>query len=320
MKQRIIVGTVVLAILAATLVPAGTGLLRPFSFCLTCDFRWLADAVLNVGLFLPFGTAAAWHAKSFWKVAVAGALLSTAIELLQLVVPGRDPELRDILSNTMGAVLGAALVYRPRAWLLPSGRRAAWLAGVTAAGILAVIVCTAVLLSPARTQDPLHVSRVDGDAVVGYQSRADVIGLDQPAYYVRGMFPGVDPGPVLVDVSHRRTGWCLRLAATERCRIGPTLGRGWAALVYPTAIAHRWADALIDILWTAVLFFPLGFWTTRRAVALSIGALILLLGVLPTMVGLVPTTLGEWAGACVSAAAGYIVATVIRRHLSVARA
>jgi hypothetical protein len=315
-KQRLIVGMIVLAILAATLVATRTSLLRPFSFCLACDFRWLADAVLNVALFLPFGVAAAWRAKSFWKVAVAGALLSTAIELLQMVVPGRDPELRDILCNTAGGVLGAALVYRPRAWLLPSARRTAWLAGATAVGVFALIVCTAVLLAPARAQDPLRVSRVGSDAVVRYQARADVINLDEPAYWVRGIFAGEDPAPVRVDVSHRWTGWCLRAATTERCHIGPTLGRGWAALVYPAAIAHRWADAVIDVLWTAVLFFPLGFWTTRRAVALSIGALVLLLGVTPTIVGLVPTTIGEWAGACAGMTTGYLISTLVRRRIS----
>jgi hypothetical protein len=318
-KQRVIVGTVVLAILAATLVPTRAGLLRPFSYCVACDFRWLADAVLNVGLFLPFGMAAAWHAKSFWKVAVSGALLSTGIELLQLVVPGRDPELRDILSNALGTVLGAALVCRPRAWLVPGTRRAALLVGAAVVGIFVVIVCTAALLLPARAAAPLRVSHVDGDAVVRYQSRSDVIGLDQPAYYVQGIFAGLDPGPVRVDLSHRRTGWCLRFGATERCRVGPTLGRGWAALVYPAAIAHRWADALIDVAWTAMLFFPLGFWTTRRAAALSIGALVFLLGALPTIVGLVPTTLGEWIGACVGVTAGYTIAALVRQHFGFAR-
>jgi len=314
--QRGIVGTIVLAILVATLVPSRSGELRPFSYCFACDFRWLADAVLNVALFLPFGFAAAWHAKSFWKVVLAGALLSTAIELLQLVVPGRDPELRDILSNTMGAVLGALLAYRPRAWLEPTARRAMWLVCATAISILSVVACTAVLLAPARMQDPVRVSRVKNDAVLRYQPYADVIGLDQPAYYVNGMFDGQSPAPVRLDVSHRRTGWCLRLADVERCRIGPTLGRGWSALVYPAAVAHRWADALIDIAWTAVLFFPLGFWTTRRAFVVSLGAAIILLGAVPTLVGLVPTTLGEWFGAGASMAVGYVVAARIRRRLS----
>lgn len=313
-KQGLIVATIVLAILSATVLPSSNGLLRPFSYCFACDFRWLADALLNVGLFLPFGLAGGWRGKSFWKVMIAGALLSTTIELLQLLVPGRDPELRDILANTAGAALGAALVYRPRAWLFPSARRAAWLVGATTLALFAVVACTALLLAPAQAQEALSVSRVDGDAVVRYQSRADVVGLDEPAYYVRRMFSDALPnGRVHVDVSHRWTGWCLRAAAVERCQIGPTLGRGWAALIYPAAAAHRWADALIDIAWTAVLFFPLGFWTTRRSLALSLGAAIVLLGVAPAVVGLVPTTPGEWVGGGASIGVGYAIAGALRR-------
>ena len=320
-KQRVIVGTVVLAIIAATLVPSRNGPLRPFSFCLICDFRWLADGVLNVGLFMPLGLAVGWHGRAFWKATLAGALLSTAIELMQMVVPGRDPSIRDILSNTAGAALGAALVYRPRSWLFPTRRRAVWFVGVAALAIFGALAFGGVLLAPAQPRDPFQVTRVDSDAVVGYQSRADVMGLDQPVYYVRRIFAGSDPNtPVRLEVSHRWTGWCLRGVAMERCHIGPTLGRGWAVLIYPSAVPHRWADALIDVGWIAILFFPLGFWTTRRTMALSIAALVLLLGILPMLVGLVPTTLGEWVSACVSTAAGYVIAAVIRRHLSVVHA
>jgi hypothetical protein len=106
----------------------------------------------------------------------------------------------------------------------------------------------------------------------------------------------------------------------ERCGIGPTVGRGWSALIYPAAIPHRWADALIDIVWTAALFFPLGFWTTRRTLALSFVAAIVLLGVVPVIIGLVPTTLGEWLGAYASIAAGGVIAHAIRsRYLPIVR-
>jgi hypothetical protein len=316
-NQRLIVGTIVVAILAATLLPSRTEQLRPFSFCLTCDFRWLADAVLNVGLFLPFGLAAGSRAKTSWKVALVGALLSTTIELLQMVVPGRDPELRDIVCNTAGAALGAALVYRPHAWLVPSPRRAAWLVGAVALALLGVVAGTADLLAPARTGAPGRIRRVETDAVLIYQSRADVIGLDQPSYYVRGLFIGADPAvPVHADVSHLRTGWCLHFGAAERCRIGPTLGRGWAALIYPAAVPHRWADALIDVAWTVVLFFPLGFWSTRRVLPLSFGAAIVLLGIVPSIAGLVPTTLGEWFGALAAMGLGYAIAESLRSALN----
>jgi hypothetical protein len=313
-SQRQIVAAIVVVILGATLLPSRTDVRRPFAFCLMCDFRWLADAVLNVALFLPLGLVAGWRAKSPWKVALAGALFSTAIELLQIAVPGRDPELRDILSNSAGAALGAALVYRPRAWLFPGERRSTWLVGIVSVAVCGVIVGTSLLLAPARPQEPIHVSRHESDAVVRYQPVADGIGLDQPAYYVRNMFAEEPIGPARIDVTRRSTSWCLRFGAIERCHVGPTMGRGWSVLIYPAAIAHRWADELIDVLWTAALFFPLGFWTPRRRWVLSAAALIVLLAVVPSVVGLVPTTVGEWIGACAGAMAGVAFAEALRRR------
>lgn len=303
-----------LAILAATLVPAKSGELRPFSYCLACDFRWLADAVLNIALFLPLGFAAAWGGRSFWKVSLAGALFSTLIELMQMVVPGRDPALRDILCNAAGAALGAAAAYRPRYWLEPSVRTA-WLVGAAGSAIFAVIACTALLLAPADPRTPPTVEVVNGEAVLHYHSVANGIGLDQPEYDVGKMLADITRAPARVYVSRRWTGWCLRLDEVERCRIGPTLGRGWSALVYPAAITHRWADALIDVAWTALLFLPLGFWTTRRNLALSLGIAIVLLGAAPAVFRLVPTTIGEWVGASASIVVGFTIAAMIRRRL-----
>lgn len=313
--QTLVVGSIVFVILAVTLLPSGSEPRRPFSFCLTCDFRWLTDTVLNVALFVPLGFAAGWRAKSPWKVAIAGALFSTAIELLQMAVPGRDPALRDILSNAAGAALGVALAYRPRAWLLPNDRPAAWLAGITAVVILAVCVSTAMLLAPVRTQESMSVFRAENDAVVSYQSHADAIGLDQPSYYVRDMFVGeTTADPIQVDVSRRWTGWCVHVGSIGRCRIGPTVGRGWSVLMYPSVIAHRWADGLLDIVWIAALFFPLGFWTRRSGVALSTVAAIVLLAIVPSVVGLVPTTVGEWLAAAASMIVGFVIARALRNR------
>jgi hypothetical protein len=320
-RQATIVGTIVLAILAATLIPSRNGPLRPFSSCFVCDFRWLADGVLNVGLFLPLGMAIGWRGKSFWRATLAGAALSAAVELLQTRIPGRDPELRDIIANTIGAALGAALVYRPRIWLLPTARAFRWLSAVTAAAIAGVIVATGVLLAPARTEGPLEVTRTETDAIVRYQSQADAIGLDQPAYYVRGMFAGPDAStPVRVEVSREKAGLCLHAAGVDRCRIGPTAGRGWSVLIYPAGGPHRWADDVLDGVWMALLFFPLGFWTSRRSLGFSVGAAVVLLGALPSTVGLVATTFAEWLAASVGLAAGYAAAHLVRRRLEGSRA
>jgi hypothetical protein len=164
------------------------------------------------------------------------------------------------------------------------------------------------------------VTRTETDAIVRYQSQADAIGLDQPAYYVRGMFVGLDAStPVQIEVSRGKTGLCLHAAGVDRCRIGPTAGRGWSVLIYPAAGPHRWADDVLDGVWTALLFFPLGFWATRRSLGFSIGAAVVLLGALPTTVGLVPTTVAEWLAASVGLAAGYAAAHVVRGRLVGAR-
>jgi len=310
----------VLAILAATVLPSRNGPVRPFSSCFACDFRWLADGVLNVGLFLPLGMAIGWGGKSFWKATLTGAFLSMVVELVQTRLPGRDPELRDIVTNTLGAALGAALVYRPRAWLTPTPRIGRWLLVATVATVAVVILFTGLLLAPVRLDGALTVNRTETDAVVLYQSRADLIGLDQPGYYVRGMFAGLDTStPPQMDASRRRTGMCLHSGILERCRIGPTLGRGWSVLIYPTRLPHRWGDDLADVAWTMILFFPLGFWTTRRTLVFSLGAAIVLLAALPFIAGLVPTTIAEWLAAIGAIAAGHTVARAVRRRLEVVR-
>jgi hypothetical protein len=319
-RHPAIVGAIALAILAVTLLPYRNGALSPFSFCFTCDFRWLADAVLNIGLFLPLGMALARRGRSWWIATLAGAVFSTAIELLQMVVPGRDPSLRDIVANTLGAALGAVLVYRPRVWLVPTPRQAWWLLVAAAAFVAGVVISTGVLLSPARSVTPFSVTRTETDALVQYQTRADVIGLDQPAYYVRRIFAGLDPSaPIQVDVSRRRTGLCLRTPVREACQIGPTLGRGWSALIYPAAVSHSWGDDLIDVAWTMILFFPLGFWTTRRSLIVSAAVSIGLLAVMPFAVGLVPTTVAEWVGAFAGMVVGHVAVRAVRRRLETLR-
>lgn len=66
--------------------------------------------LLNVLLFVPLGAGlavlAAW---SWWRVALAAAVASTMIELLQLALP-RDADPWDVVTNTLGAATGALVV------------------------------------------------------------------------------------------------------------------------------------------------------------------------------------------------------------------
>ncbi len=74
--------------------------------------------VLNVLVFVPPVLLAALVVDRLppWSWAVAGMLVSAAIELTQaLVLPGRMASTEDLLANSSGAVLGAVAAYLLRA-------------------------------------------------------------------------------------------------------------------------------------------------------------------------------------------------------------
>ncbi|MCU1409722.1 MAG: VanZ family protein [Rhodoglobus sp.] len=79
------------------------------------DIEFLA----NIGMFVPLGVLAVllWRA---WWVLPMGTALSGFVELYQsLLLPGRVGEWRDVLSNSIGYLVGAGIVLVVRAW----GRR-----------------------------------------------------------------------------------------------------------------------------------------------------------------------------------------------------
>src|SRR5204862_1186582 len=80
---------------------------------------------------------------------LGGALLSAAVEFAQLYIPGRDPSLGDVLANTLGAGLGAAVIPTAWSWLLPAGKRAAWMCRAAALAAAALCYVTGWLLAPA---------------------------------------------------------------------------------------------------------------------------------------------------------------------------
>lgn len=65
---------------------------------------WLVARVLNVLLFVPLGLAIGSWRRPWWLLgAVAG---SIAIELTQHLLDERTPDVLDVATNTLGAVLG----------------------------------------------------------------------------------------------------------------------------------------------------------------------------------------------------------------------
>lgn len=115
---------------------------------MVCDKTALADAINNVLLFVPLGVTLALNGRKGLRVILALALLSTAIEMAQIFIPGRDSSLRDILMNTLGGVVGQR-VAGLSGWLLPDTRRSARLGLMWSACVTGGFCLTAALLTPA---------------------------------------------------------------------------------------------------------------------------------------------------------------------------
>lgn len=109
------VASCVVAILFTTLTPSTSlpGSANQFFSVATPTARDWLDVCANIALYVPFGVLLSARNKSAWAVVLAGMVLSSATELLQFAVPGRDPSLRDILVNTAGAWVGVLLLKTP---------------------------------------------------------------------------------------------------------------------------------------------------------------------------------------------------------------
>lgn len=78
----------------------------------------------NVVMAMPIGFFLAAMLRRFWPVVGLALVASVAIELLQLIIPSRTASVRDVLANTAGAAIGAAvgsMVTRRKAALRNQG-------------------------------------------------------------------------------------------------------------------------------------------------------------------------------------------------------
>lgn len=104
--------TVLLATLTLSPVRGTAAVGDPIpAYCLICGDRGTADAALNLVLFAPLGALLAHRRRSAVAALLAGMAFSLAIELLQLVVPGRYATFGDVVWNGLGAAAGALAVH-----------------------------------------------------------------------------------------------------------------------------------------------------------------------------------------------------------------
>lgn len=169
-------GLVVAAILVLTLWPLGP---RPAFDDDRLSVRFgLADAVRNVLLFVPLGIALARRGRGLAAVALSAALLSGAIELAQVVIPGRYGNLADLVSNATGALLGAALARTAPGWLRPGRRAAARLALAWSAFLATVLLGTGLLLAPSLPASDYYAGwTLDLGHLARYTGRVEVATL-----------------------------------------------------------------------------------------------------------------------------------------------
>ncbi|MDL5352378.1 VanZ family protein [Microbacterium sp. zg-YB36] len=93
--------------------------LRRFSGLGAFGSGWI-EFTANIVMFVPLGFLLTLLVRRHWLGVVVALTVSVAAELAQLLIPSREPSLRDVLANTLGAGLGAAL-----AWLLVLRRQRA---------------------------------------------------------------------------------------------------------------------------------------------------------------------------------------------------
>ena len=149
---RIITIVALCFIASFTLTPApeqAEAVARTSPWCfLGCDDLGLLDIILNVLLFVPLGIGLGLLRG--WRTAIGiGLVTSLIIELTQLhLIAGRDASLRDVVTNTLGAALGAGLVLSWRPVILPRAETAARLAVGGGVAWLAMLTLTGVAYQP----------------------------------------------------------------------------------------------------------------------------------------------------------------------------
>ena len=153
----------------------------------TTAAAWV-DILANVAFYAPLGFALAMRGVRPRRACAAGAALSLGTELLQFVIPGRDPRASDVVANTLGASLGALAASTPVGLMtgrfltagqhlllskLATERRfAAAMSTAWAVVVVGVLASSALLVHPAPTAPDYAVTgplmdRVPGGVRIG---------------------------------------------------------------------------------------------------------------------------------------------------------
>ncbi|WP_309616971.1 VanZ family protein [Salinibacterium sp.] len=78
---------------------------------------WIEFAA-NIVLFVPLGLLLTLLFRNPWAGVIAGMVVSIGVEIAQIVIPFRQPTVRDVIANVIGAGVGASV-----GWLVLSRRQ-----------------------------------------------------------------------------------------------------------------------------------------------------------------------------------------------------
>jgi len=158
-------------------------------------------------------------------------------------------------------------------------------------------------LEDVRDRGILLVGIRSPDLVVRLRRRSNDLRMHAPDAYFRDAAPGVSDTAV-VRSALKDSRLCLMTSQGRSCTPLSTPGAGWSLLVRPPGSVPDWTRHLLDGLWLAGLFLPLGVFARLRPTrlvpvigAVSVVVISALSGPLPVLVSsLVGTFSGLAAG------------------------
>ena len=147
-----------LFILIATLPPSEVETTAGWSLCLVCGDRGVADALLNVLLFIPLGFSLRRMGWPLLRAVLAAFALSAFVEAAQLFIPGRHPNVSDLIFNTIGGATGFFAGPKLAQWYHAARHRPTIASAVFSCGVALVIVATALLMRRVEASENVRAS------------------------------------------------------------------------------------------------------------------------------------------------------------------
>jgi VanZ family protein len=127
---------------------------RMIDWCFACGSQWGIDFALNIALFIPLGVALRLARVRPMRAMMIAVGTTLAIELTQLLIPGRVTSTGDVIANAVGGLAGYAIGGQLRALSVPGTRQAVALLVVTGVAVPGVLAFTLWLFRPAPTAHP----------------------------------------------------------------------------------------------------------------------------------------------------------------------